>query len=129
MECSRAASFLSELLRPVQRRVRRRCIQPAGDETEDGIGGIPGPQKRGTRGTQLLWFLLKVYFCFFFGEGERDRRTFIGIAGLGATQGFGLPRIAKALGKGSVGASSGEAANHSKAYGSGHFGDRKSTRL
>src|ERR1035438_4086255 len=52
-----------------------------------------------------------------------DRRTFIGIAGLGAAQGFGLPRIAKALGKGSVGASSGEAAYHSKAYGSGHFGE------
>jgi hypothetical protein len=52
-----------------------------------------------------------------------DRRTFIGIAGLGAAQGFGLPRIAKALGKGAVGASSGETANHAKAYGSGHFGE------
>src|ERR1035441_7283922 len=52
-----------------------------------------------------------------------DRRTFIGIAGLGAARGFGLPGIAKALGKGAVGTSSGEAANHSKAYGSGHFGE------
>src|ERR1035437_4392329 len=52
-----------------------------------------------------------------------DRRTFIGIAGLGAKQGFGMPGIAKALGKGAVGASAGETASHSKAYGSGHFGE------
>jgi hypothetical protein len=52
-----------------------------------------------------------------------DRRTFIGIAGLGAAQGFGLPAIAKALGKDSARAASQEPAYGPKSYGSGHFGE------
>ena len=43
--------------------VVHRLTDPRGNETSDGIGGIPGPQKRGTRGTQLLCFV-EITFIF-----------------------------------------------------------------
>jgi hypothetical protein len=52
-----------------------------------------------------------------------DRRTFLGVAGLGALHEFGLPKLAVAFEENSLQIPVGAQTAKQKAYGSGHFGE------